>query len=98
MLSLYKILEDKAADLKVSGTETAKCAEVAANIAIDVLKMESEGIKAVKELINVEKKKNTSLNNNLRRHSSNNDDKENDDVYGYDPTQQQEEYNPNRKF
>ena len=30
-------------------TECAKCCEAAANIAIDVLKMESEGIKAVKQ-------------------------------------------------
>jgi hypothetical protein len=88
---------------KTSGIDKARCAEIAVNIAIDVLKMESEGIKAVKELINVEKKKNTSppFNNNLKRHYSNNNDnnKENDDGYDYDPTtQQQEEYNPNRKF
>jgi hypothetical protein len=51
MLTLYKILEEKASNLKSSGTETAKCCEVAANIAIDVLKMESEGIRAVKELV-----------------------------------------------
>ena len=50
MLKLYKTLEDKALDNKTSGVETAKCYEVAANIAIDVLKMESEGIRAVKEL------------------------------------------------
>ena len=50
MLTLYKILEDKATQLKSSGAEVAKCCEVAANIAIDVLKMESEGIKSVREL------------------------------------------------
>ena len=49
MLRLYKILEKKAQDPKVNGNECAKCCEVASNIAIDVLKMESEGIKAVKE-------------------------------------------------
>ena len=49
MLHLYKILEKKAEDPKVNGNECAKCCEVAANIAIDVLKIESEGIKAVKE-------------------------------------------------
>ena len=49
MLHLYKILEKKAQDPKINGTECAKCCEVASNIAIDVLKMESEGIKAVKE-------------------------------------------------
>ncbi len=49
LLTLYKALENQvtsSAD-KTSGTDKAKCAEVAANIAIDVLKMESEGIKAV---------------------------------------------------
>jgi DNA-binding transcriptional MocR family regulator len=49
ILNLYKILEKKAQDPKVNGNECAKCCEVAANIAIDVLKMESEGIKAVKQ-------------------------------------------------
>ena len=49
MLKLYKALEDQvtSSSKETSGTEKAKCAEVAANIAIDVLKMESEGIKAV---------------------------------------------------
>ena len=49
MLHLYKILEKKAQDPKVNGNECAKCCEGAANVAIEVLKMESEGIKAVKE-------------------------------------------------
>ena len=31
-------------------TDKAKCAEIAANIALGVLKLESEGIKAVNEL------------------------------------------------
>ncbi len=46
---MYKALENQVISDKTSGTEKAKCAEVAANICIDVLKMESEGIKAVKE-------------------------------------------------
>jgi DNA-binding transcriptional regulator LsrR (DeoR family) len=49
MLQLYNILEKKAEDPKVNGNECAKCCEGAANVAIDVLKMESEGIKAVKQ-------------------------------------------------
>ena len=49
MLTLYKALEKSVISDKTSGVEKAKCAEIAANIAIDVLKMESEGIKAVKE-------------------------------------------------
>ena len=50
MLNLYKALETQVISDKTSGTDKAKCAEIAVNIAIDVLKMESEGIKAVKEL------------------------------------------------
>ena len=52
MLKLYNGLERIVLtfDRNVSGVERAKCAEIAANIAIDVLKMESEGIKAVKDL------------------------------------------------
>ena len=75
MLTLYKALENQvtsSAD-KTSGTDKAKCAEIAANIAIDVLKMESEGIKAVKEGYdsrkekqhkNIENKQSTINNNN----------------------------------
>jgi DNA-binding transcriptional regulator LsrR (DeoR family) len=52
LLTLYKALENQVvSDNKTSGTEKAKCAEFAANIAIDVLKMESEGIKVVKDAL-----------------------------------------------
>jgi hypothetical protein len=51
LLTLYKALETQVTSDKTSGTEKAKCAEVAANIAIDVLKMESESIKAICEII-----------------------------------------------
>jgi hypothetical protein len=64
MLKLYKILEQKAQDPKISGVEAAKCCEVAANICIDVIKAESEGIRAAKELTTA--KKNTARLNNLR--------------------------------
>jgi hypothetical protein len=50
MLNLYKALENKVRDDKTSGTEKARCAEIAASIALDVLKLESEGIRAVKQL------------------------------------------------
>ena len=50
MLKLYKALEDKVTSDKTTAVEKSRCAEVAANIAIDVLKMESEVIRAVKEL------------------------------------------------
>jgi hypothetical protein len=38
MLTLYQGLESIVKSFAASGTEKAKCAEVAANIAIDVLK------------------------------------------------------------
>jgi hypothetical protein len=82
MLKLYTALEDQVKSDKTSGTEKAKCAEVAANIAIDVLKMESEGIRAVKELA---AKKNNTLLNNLR-----NDNNDIDEPF--------KECDPNRKF
>ena len=47
LLILYKALETEVISDKTSRTEKAKCAEVAANIAIDILKLENEGIKAV---------------------------------------------------
>jgi hypothetical protein len=50
LLALYKALETQVISDKTSGTDKVKCAEIAANIAIDVLKMESEGIKSVKDL------------------------------------------------
>jgi hypothetical protein len=56
MLTLYKSLEETVTSNKTSGSEKAKCAEVAANIAIDILKLESEDIRAVNELVRTEKK------------------------------------------
>jgi hypothetical protein len=43
MLRLYKALEIKALSDKTSGVETAKCCEVAADIANSILRLESEG-------------------------------------------------------
>lgn len=75
MLYLYKILEKKAEDPKVNGNECAKCCEVAANVAIDVLKMESEGIKVVKDALIAEKEatKRRSSPSAISSNSSNND-------------------------
>jgi IS30 family transposase len=71
MLNLYKALENSVLSENTSGIEKAKCAEIAANIAIDVLRMESEGIKAVKELVakNVQGK---NILENLHRNQSKN--------------------------
>lgn len=76
LLTLYKALETQVVCDKTSGTEKAKCAQVAANICIDVLKMESEGIKAVKEGLllaekaagaatKISKTTNSTINNNM---------------------------------
>jgi hypothetical protein len=94
MLKLYKALETKVLDDKTSGVETAKCAEVAANIAIDVLKLESEGIRAVKEgLVELAANKNTHPPlSNLR---NDNDDAGPSSSRYY---QEQEEEDVNRKF
>ncbi|HSF51340.1 MAG TPA: LuxR C-terminal-related transcriptional regulator [Nitrososphaeraceae archaeon] len=93
MLRLYKALEDQVTSDETSGTDKAKCAEVAANIAIDILKMESEGIKAVKQLVskNVQGK-NILDNRNNNRQSKNR--------YDYDESNniQPENDDPNRKF
>jgi hypothetical protein len=92
MLKLYKALETKILDDKTSGTEKARCAEIAANIAIDVLKMESEGIRAVTEIIS---KNNNNTNKGQRRGLANlasSSQSKNDDESNI------KEYNDNRKF
>ena len=101
MLTLYKILENKATDLKTSGAEAAKCCEVAANIAIDVIKAESEGLRFVTELISRNKYTTTTITtpttnkgqrylNNLNLNQSKNNESDNNIV--------EKEYNSNRKF
>jgi hypothetical protein len=99
MLNLYKALETKVFDDKTSGVEKARCAEIAANIALDVLKLESEGIRAVKELglsaassLANKNTTTTSLNNNNNnlRIDKNNDNDSNDESF--------KECDPNRKF
>ena len=82
MLKLYKILEEKAtasSPNNTNGHEIAKCCEVAADIAINVLKMESEGIKAICEIMS--KNNNTNKGqrylNNLNRSKSEIDEYDN---------------------
>ena len=59
------------------------------NIAIDVLKMENEGIKVVKELVAKNVQGKNVLDNLYRSHQSKN---------GYDDESNIKEYDPNRKF
>jgi hypothetical protein len=89
LLILYKALETQVISGQTSGTEKAKCAEVAANIAIDVLKMESEGIKAVKELVAKNVQGKNVLDHLYRSHQSKN---------CYDDESNIKEYDPNIKF
>ena len=93
MLKLYKALEIKALSDKTSGSDVAKCCEVAANIAIDVLKMESEGIRSVMEIISKNNNNNKGQRRgleNLGSSQSKNDDESDNNI--------KKEYNPNRKF
>jgi guanylate kinase len=92
LLKMYRILEQKALDPKTSGTETAKCCEVAANLAIDILRIEAEGIKAVKnDLVSIASA--TAHKNALKnlRNPNNNDNDSSDESYN-------KECDPNRKF
>jgi hypothetical protein len=75
LLKMYRILEQKALDPKTNGTETAKCCEVAFSIAVDILRLEAEGIKAVKNgLVSIAAA--TAHKNAFKslRNSNNNDD------------------------
>ena len=82
MLTLYKGLEISVLSDKTSGTEKARCAEVAADIATSILKLESEGIKVVREMLS-----NGNYNNNDTHKAG---QIKNDGCI--------KEYNPNRKF
>jgi hypothetical protein len=98
LLKMYRILEQKALDPKTSGMEAAKCCDVAASLAIDILRLEAEGIKAVKNgLVSIAAAatahKNACLNN-LR--NDDNDDIPNNSLY-QDQQEQEEDYN-DRKF
>ena len=80
LLTLYKALETQVISDKTSGTEKAKCAEVAANIAIDVLKIESEGIKVVKDALIAEKeatRRGSAISDNISNNSDNNNNSRN---------------------
>jgi hypothetical protein len=96
MLNLYKALETKVLSDKTSGVETARCAEIAANIALDVLKLESEGIRAVKEGLVLTANKNNTNFHNLRNEYNNDHGSE---INSHNHQQQhQEQEDDNRKF
>jgi hypothetical protein len=50
MLKLYRALEDRVTSDKSTAAEKSRCAEVAANIAIDILKLESEERRAIRQI------------------------------------------------
>jgi Bacterial regulatory proteins, luxR family len=97
LLTLYRSLENIVKDPETSGNDCAKAANIAAGIAINVIKLESEGLRAVKEL--AAKKNNTLLNNNLR--DDDNDGRgpdTNNWQHHHQQTHQEQEENDNRKF
>ena len=103
MLNLYKALENKVLDDKTSGVEKARCAEIAASIALDVLKMESEGIRAVRQLglSSSAVVKNNALNNlrNEDAKDDNNDTTYKNSLHNHNDQQQhQEQEDDDRKF
>ena len=89
MLTLYKALEQMVIsnDRNVSGTERAKCAEVAADLIYSVLKIEAEGIKSIQVIIS----NNNNNTNKGQRYLNNLNQSKNDES-------NIKEYNPNRKF
>jgi hypothetical protein len=97
LLKLYRSLESKVGDPEISASDSAKCADVAAGIAINVIKLESEGVRFIKQLGVAESTaesaitaKKNALNNNLRNSDNDNDDESDNNI--------KNEYNPNRKF
>ena len=103
MLKLYKGLETHVLSDKTSGVEKARCAEIAASIALDVLKMESEGIRAVRQLglSSSAVVKNNALNNlrNDDDKDDNNDTTYNNSLHNHNDQQQhQEQEDDDRKF
>jgi hypothetical protein len=99
LLTLYRSLENIVKDPETSGNDCAKCADVAAGIAINVIKLESEGLRAVKEL--TAKKNNTPLNNlrddddNGHGPDTNNNSRHHQQTH---QEQEEEEEDDNRKF
>ena len=85
MLTLYKALETQVTSQNTSGIEKAKCAEVAADLILSVLKIEAEGIKAVQNIIS------NNNNTNKGQRCLNNLQSKNDES-------NIKECNPNRKF
>jgi hypothetical protein len=99
LLKMYRILEQKALDPKTSGSEAAKCCEVAFSIAIDVLRLEAEGIKAVKNgLVSIASA--TAHKNALKNLSNYDNDHGTDNSRSHHHNQQQhkEQEDNNRKF
>ena len=108
MLKLYRALEDiVTSDAKMSVTDKVKCAEVASNIATNIVRLESEGIRFTKQLglagaetaAIIAKRNNASPLNNIR-----NDDKYDNDhgrdinSHNQQQHQEQEEDDYNRIF
>ena len=109
LLKMYRILEQKALDPKTSGSETAKCCEVAASLATNILRLEGECLKAVKNgLVSIASSTTTAAttaNKNAikdLKNAENYDRQSNSRHHNYNQQHleenQEEEKNNNRKF
>jgi Sigma-70, region 4 len=101
MLTLYKALENQVIlDNKTSGVEKAKCAEIASEIALDILRLEAESVKAIRDIEighngnNVIKGQHYLENLRSKKSKINN----NDNDYKFTATDNEEDCDPNRKF
>jgi hypothetical protein len=103
LLTLYRSLENIVKDPETSGTDCAKAADVAAGIAINVIKLESEGIRFIKQLglaAQTPVKINVATLNNLRNDNDNGHgpDINNNSPHHCNHNQRDQEEDDNRKF
>ena len=100
LLTLYRSLENIIKDPETSGNDCAKCADVAAGIAISVIKLESEGIRFIKQLglaAQTPVKINVATMKNLRDDDDGRGPDTNNWQY-HQQTHQEQEQDDNRKF
>ncbi len=101
MLTLYNALENQViSDNKTSsGVEKAKCAEIASEIALDILRLEAESVKAIRDIAITGHNGNNVIKGqryleNLRSKKS----KINNNDYKSTAIDNEEDCDPNRKF
>ena len=104
MLTLYKALENQVTSNKTPGTDKAKCAEIASEIALDILRLEAESVKAIHDIgighngNNVIKGQHYLENLRSKKSNVNNNNNNNNDYESTTNSDSEEECDPNRKF